>query len=655
MGLLSNLKSALGNKRNHLGKVNTFLTNDEWAKTQRRLDELDAEAEQIFMFDRQVMEHKDICKSEVENYQADVIGIKADYTAEISEATKMVNYADVKNAAEFKEVSTGAVRKAENANDKAKAEMDKAKVSVLKKIADKLKSFGVKKENAGIDLRSAYEAKDPEKTLRDVEEEYKKMHNNIAILHEETVQRANREGQIKVRSGMIASLSGMEKNARTVQESQEFRSFLKSLPLEQLAKINKKLVDAQIGNMLEADGQPRNAVVTAAQLEMQRQKVQELKDDVNDRIGLAKQALDSQRNSVKAFDEIRNNSKIRESYVVVDMQSLGLRAREVIARKDCIVMMSQTMQEEALANNGKPSHPAVIIVNHDGGVQCYDNFEQCDAARNIGLTNPQTMQTLLTEGMVQNNDYFQNGYVEAYVNCVRDMIQKKDKEQVLYNEYTRMTRNFDNGIATSHAYQDYQQMAEDRKRAEALSNYLFDDNFDFIKDASSQVQNALFPLVNSIKREMEEREANDHNQLLTGQKLRDKTHLIEGENGKEFAPVLVLSATMTAKDGRGNEIHPTVNIVCDEQGQFKAAYYSEEYHDASMAYLGERIGDREHGIEYSIYSNNPTVRQFMDSYPSIKAEIEENCSLEKFYEDRDISLEDIQQINKEVVQEELGG
>lgn len=49
------------------------------------------------------------------------------------------------------------------------------------------------------------------------------------------------------------------------------------------------------------------------------------------------------------------------------------------------------------------------------------------------------------------------------------------------------------------------------------------------------------------------------------------------------------------------------------------------------------------------------VRQFMDSYTSIRVGIEGNCRLEKFYEDMDISLEDIQQINNEVVQKELGG
>ncbi len=639
MGFFTNLKSALESKRNSLGKVNTFLTNSDWSQTQRKLDNLETEASKVFVYNPEVIEQETACKSEVDNYKAEVISIKADCTKDMSEAVTMVNYSKCNSANDFKDICNTAVEKAEKTVEKARSSMEKANSNALKAIADKLKGLASVGKKKGIDLTEVYDKK----------KEYEKMHSNIIRMEEETRQRANKEGHLKVRNEIISNLSSMKKDVKTVKESQEFDEYLKKIPLDVLASINKKLHEAEIGYMLESDGKGKNATVTEQQLERQRQKVQALKTEVDDKIAASKQALEIQREGIKKFDDIRKNPDILNAYSIVDMQRLGLIASQSVARQNCIVMMSSEMDKRAIENGGKGNYPAVIVVDHDGTVHAYDTFAKCDEAKHLGVSDPNKARTLQIEGNLQNTtEYSLNGQMEAYVNYVRDIIKDKDREQALQHEYERAVHGGPNVVGVSQQYLDYQRMAKERESAEALSNFMFDSNWDFIKDASSKVQAQMAPVIINIKREMEAREAYDKDQLLTGTVLRDKTQLVQGEHGQEFAPVLVLSASMTALDKAGESIHPTINVVCNENGQFQSAYYSEEYHDTSCAYLGQKIADTEHGIDYSLYSNNPTVRNFLEAYPSIKQTIEQNCELSKFYDDRNITLEDVMKAQEEV-------
>lgn len=643
MGFFSNLKTALDSKRKDLGKVNTFLTNTDWAQTQRKLDELEKEANDVFVYNPEVLAHQETCKAEVDDYKAEVVNIKADCVKEIGDAVSMVNYTKVNSAGDFKDLSNKAVDKATEAVGKARVDMEKAGGNALKKIFDKLKSIGTKK--TGIDLRSVYERVEETQENEKKKSEFSRMEQNFALSREAAIQKANRAGFVKEHNKIISDLSETHKNIKIINESQEINEYLKKIPLEKLAEINKRLTDVvPHALMLESDANGRGLTVTKEQIELQGEKVKKLADEVNEKMNAASTALNIQRYAMQEFDKVCLDPALRETYSLVDMQMLGLRAREIVERKNSIVMFSKAMNEPG-------GHPAVFVVDHDGSVHAYDTFAMCDAVRNIGLTSPDKLNALTVEGGLQNNANFSlDGRVEAYVNYVRDFINTKDREQQLIADSVKAA-NARGALTINYDQMELTRMKNEREMQEATSPYLYKENFDYL-NAPSKMQETLSPLLINISKDMEARE--QHDAIMTGSTLLARDSLKEGPNGAEYEQVLVLSVSIDGKNKENQPTHPTMNIVCNENGEFQAAYFSEELHYATSSYLGNKIADTVNGIDYSYYSNNPIVRNFVESFPSLKEDIESHCDASKFYDTRNITLEDIKKTQEAVEQDEYG-
>jgi hypothetical protein len=332
------------------------------------------------------------------------------------------------------------------------------------------------------------------------------------------------------------------------------------------------------------------------------------------------------------------------------MQTIGMSRWDVIPRANCMVMFSQAMQEEAMKNGGKGSAPAVFVVDHNNGaVHTYDTFEACDNAKNIGLTNPEKYHALFAEGSLQAQDPYKgksfDGRVEAYFNVVRDFIMEKDRENQLLEEATRIAGSRSSVLSVNHDVMELSRMKNEREAQESLSPYMYKENFDFL-DAPSRMQETIAPLLISITKDMEAREQKDA--FMSGSTLLARDSMKEGPNGQEFEQVLVLSVSIEGKNKQGQTTHPTMNIVCNENGEFQAAYFSEELHYATASFLGNKIADVKNGIDYSYYSNNPIVRDFLESFESVKNEIESHCDASKFYEDRNITLEDIKKTQEAI-------
>lgn len=662
------IRENMANKYSKMSGINRTLCSKEYALFVENIKAKEDELERDLKLNSNIMAFKDqpSAAPEIEEYVDSVSTIKKDCANELNQINNDISYTDIRSAKEMKDLITSVDRKVDKAAQQSKEEAAKVSESIFQKITNKLKSLVVKPE-ASIDLRSVYSKADAEKKI----DELDKMQQNVKTVKQDVLNRMNAkapsaQGSFKTMANTTNTLSSMESDIKKIREQnvKELNEYLKTVDLEVLAQVNKKLYESSIGFMLESDGMSKNATPTLEQMERQRDKVMELRNEVDERIHLAEAALNTQREGIKAFDAIRLNPSVRDSYTVVDMQALGLWAMEQVERKNCIVMMSDTMQQQAVANNGKGQYPAVFVIDHDGAVHTYDSYEQCDMAKHIGIADDAKRNVMWREGRLQieygsqgvlNNahGYSMNGQVEAYINYVRDYVREKDKLQALSLEAERVSGARFNGMALSSDSQDLMRMAREREAAENLSPFLFDSNFDFIRDASAEVAEKLAPLVIDIKHEMEAREGKDHGQLLTGTKLRAKTEYVMGENGQEFAPVLVLSASITSKDRAGFDNHPTMNIVCDINGDLKSVYYSEEYHDTNAAYLGNKLADREHGIDFSLYSNNATVRTFLNEFPSIKETIDNNFDLSKFYDTRNITLDDIKKTVEEVERDDV--
>lgn len=648
---INKIKENMASKYSQMSGINRTLCSKEYNAF---IDELDNKAKTIeseLKLSSDIMSYRDenAVAHEVEQHVNEVAEAKKECASDIDKINSEIAYAEVRSAKDMKELTTRVNNKIDKAADNAKDKIEKSSQSILKTITDKLKSL-VKKPEAGIDLRGVYNKTDGEKKLSEIEEEaqkqseYRNYQTNLGTMREAINLSANRNGHLGAHTEAMNIIREQQNDARIVHDSKDFGKFLRSFKLSDLAQINKFIRETQ-KNFLDLDfdniATRKETAVTELQIRNQLDKVHKLKEQIDEQLDIKSKALQVQKESLADFDKVRLNNDIRETYVVVDMQTLGLMARQTIERQDCIVMMSRDMQAKAIVNGGKADYPAAFVVDHNGAVYSYDTFEQCDDAKNIGLTNPDRLQRLITEGLLQNNEeYSLNGRVEAYFNYVRDMIAQKDYLNNLAMEYSRAS-----GSARSNASytsQELQRMQQERERLENSSDFIFDSTLDYIRDADAALMERMGPLIIEIKKEMEAREAVDHDQLLTGAKLRSKYELVDGPNGKENAKVYVLSASMTGTDRYGQTSHPTMNIVCDEAGAFRSAYYSDEFHDTASAYLGLKVADAQTKyIDVSLFVNNETVRGFLEQYPSIREVIENNCNIEKFYEDRGFTKEDV--------------
>ena len=641
------IKESVAAKYSQMSGINRTLCSKEYAAFVEQLDEKARSAEAELKLNANIMSFKDepSVAQEVEEHVNNVSETKKECAGELENIGNDIAYAEVRSPKDMKDLTTSVDEKIGKTVSEAKDKIEKSSESIFKRITDKLKSL-TKKPAVGVDISSAYSKRDFDELEEEQrkQNEYSNYQTNLGTMREAINLSANRNGRLKAHTEAMNIIREQQNDAKIVHDSKDFGNFLRSFKLSDLAQINKFIRETQ-KNFLDLDfdniATVKEAAVTENQIQSQLEKVHKLNDQINETLNIKAKALQVQKDSLAAFDKVRENSDIRETYTVVDMQTLGLMARQVVERKDCIVMMSKAMQDQAIQNGGRGTYPAVFVIDHNGAVHSYDTFEQCDDARNIGLTNTEKYNRLVTEGMLQNNDsYSLNGRVEAYFNFVRDVIAQKDYINSLSMDYSRAAGSARSN--SSYTQQELNRMQTERQAQEASSDFIFDSTLDYIRDADAALMERMGPLILQIKKEMEAREDVDHDQLLTGAKLRAKYELIDGPNGKENAKVYVLSASMTGQDRYGQKSHPTMNIVCDEQGAFRSAYYSEEFHDTASAYLGMKVADAQTKyIDVSLFVNNPTVRNFLEAYPSIRDEIENNCNIEKFYEDRGFTKDDV--------------